>query len=99
MNAVTNSKVDVGTPREFDTCITWSVGDSDDICETPIRVRYRVDFPSVWHRGHGREPSLHLLSVQWERNHVFVDAHLPAAVEKRIYELVEAREELQSMDD
>lgn len=61
MNAVHLPVRDIGPIQERYTTLSWSVGDVSG--ETELMARYRINYPSLLHRGLGRDPDVQLLGV------------------------------------
>lgn len=62
----TRSSRDIGPERELLTSFDWSMARGAGCID--LRVRYRVDYPSMFHRGNGRDPEVHVLNVEAMRN-------------------------------
>jgi hypothetical protein len=52
---------DIGPIQERFVTMSWEIG---DVCgEIELKVRYRVNYPSIRHRGLGRDPDVQVLGV------------------------------------
>lgn len=52
---------DIGPIQERFITMTWKIGDAGG--EIELKVRFRVNYPSVRHRGLGRDPDIQLLGI------------------------------------
>lgn len=61
MNATQFSLGDIGPLQERFVTMTWEIGDTSGAIE--LKVRYRVNYPSLRHRGLGRDADVQVLGV------------------------------------
>lgn len=52
---------DIGPIQERFTTMSWQIGDASG--EIELKVRYRVNYPSLRHRGLGRDADVQVLGV------------------------------------
>lgn len=85
--------------REYDLPVFWEIGaDAGECSKTVLRVRYRVTYPLPT-RAHCEDPAIDLLGVQFERDHIWVDAQLLPGMEEHVYKDIEAREQIAALED
>lgn len=61
MSAVIQDRRDVGPIQERYHTMTWSIGDVSG--ETELKARYRINYPTLRHRGLGIAADVQVLAV------------------------------------
>jgi hypothetical protein len=61
VNAAVQTARDIGPWQERLITLTWAIGDASG--EIELKARYRINYPSLRHRGLGRDADVQLLGV------------------------------------
>lgn len=92
MSAVLRTRVDIGPQQIRDVCACWMFGSFTD--ELIYRVTYRVDYPSVFHRGRGIDAQVVIARIDVDIDGDWKPAQLTQSQHAAIVELIEREEEV-----
>lgn len=77
--------------RMFRWSLEGADGESDKSGEIELLVAHRVDYPSVYHRGHGLDPSVAIPSIQSNQGRnmdLWMPTALPVDVHQALHEQI-----------